>query len=284
MKITHDKGKLNALLLRFFLESWKSPPPTIILDPDATDFPLYGSQENRFFHGYYRCYCYLPLYIFCEEQILNCTLRPSNQAGNAGALEILKSMIRLIREEWPQTQIIIRADSGFTTDEMMSRCEAQKKVDYILGLSKNNRLKKMLEPEMVLMREKHRKTEEKSISYVELRYQTLTSWSRERRVVGKAEVLPGKDNPRFVVTSLRKKAFPAHKLYEKYCKRGDMENRIKEQLSFFADRSSAHAMEANQMRMYMSAFAYILLQKLRQYGLRETKYKKVKLGLFKTIL
>ena len=274
IKITHDKNKLNDLMVQLFIESWEKPPDTIIIDPDATDIPLHGSQENRFYHGYYKCYCYLPLYIFCGEQILDCTLRAANQGGDAGALERLKRIVGQIRKSWPSTHIIIRADSGFTRDPLMSWCEKQEKVDYILGLAKNNRLKKMLEPEMVLMREKHRQTGEKAISYVDLRYQTLKSWSTERRVIGKAEVLPGKDNPRFVVTSISKDQTKPPEVYQVYCGRGDMENRIKEQLSLFADRTSAHQMQANQMRLYMSAFAYILIQKLRQYGLFDTPYAK----------
>lgn len=272
-KIAADPASLDRLLVEVFIESHKQAPREIWLDLDATDDPLHGHQEGRFFHGYYRCYCYLPLYIFCGEHLLCARLRPSNQDGAAGSVEELARIMSQIREHWPKTRIIIRGDSGFCREEIMRWCE-DNGVGYVVGLARNKRLNRALGREMEQARIAHERTGQAARRFRDFRYRTRKSWSRERRVVGKAEYLPNKANPRFVVTNLPRHRAGAKRLYEKlYCVRGEMENRIKEQqLGLFADRTSTAKMRANQLRLYFSSFAYVLTHGLRRLGLGGTRH------------
>jgi len=270
-KIVADSSAIDTLLVDLFLESYERAPAEIVLDVDATDDPVHGSQEGRFFHGYYRHYCYLPLYVFCGEQLLCARLRTADQDGAAGTKEELEAIIERIRATWPTVRIIVRGDSGFCREELMSWCEANA-VDFVLGLAKNNRLKKRIKASMQQAKAVHEATGEAARVFQDFHYQTLTSWSRERRVVGKAEYLGKGENPRFIVSSIGAEEQDARTLYEDfYCARGDMENRIKEQqLALFADRTSTHVMHANQLRLYFSSFAYVLIQTLRRLGLEGT--------------
>jgi hypothetical protein len=271
-KIVYDGEAIGRVFVDAFLNAHETPPERIILDLDATDDPLHGNQEGRFFHGYYRSYCYLPLYVFCGEFLLCARLRRSNIDGSAGSVDELSPIVEQIRARWPDVEIWIRGDSGFARDEIMSWCEANG-VEYVLGLARNSRLQTILEPEQVRARAQYEETGEPARFFKDFRYQTQKSWSCERRVVGKAEQLPGKANPRFVVTSLPEKEANAEKLYKEiYCARGDMENRIKEQqLGMFADRTSAHTMRANQLRLWLSSLAYALVHELRRVGLAGTE-------------
>ena len=286
-KIVADSRAMDELLVDLFLEAYDSPPEEIILDVDATDDLIHGNQEGKFFHGYYRSYCYLPLYIFCGEHLLCARLRKANQDGAAGTVDELARMIERIRLSWPQTRIIVRGDGGFCREALMAWCEVHD-VDYVLGLAKNSRLTTILAEEMAQAKEQYEATEQAARVFKDFRYQTLKSWSCERRVVGKAEHLAKGENPRFVVTSLSKKDWDARSLYEElYCARGDMENRIKEQqMALFADRTSTHEMLSNQLRLYFSSFAYALMQTLRRLGLEGTSMAKaqcdtIRLKLFK---
>jgi len=274
-RVAADPQALDRLLVQVFMESYRRPPREIWLDLDATDDPLHGHQEGRFFHGYYRCYCYLPLYIFCGEHLLGARLRPSNQDGAAGSVEELERIVTQIRARWPTTRIVIRGDSGFCRDAIMSWCE-DNGVRYVLGLARNQRLYRALGRELAEARAEHEETGRPARRFRDFRYRTRKSWSCKRRVVGKAEYLPGKANPRFVVTNLPVRRAGAKHLYEKlYCVRGEMENRIKEQqLGLFADRTSTQVMQANQLRLYFSAFAYVLMHGLRRLGLAGTQYAK----------
>ena len=274
-KIAADPDALDRLLVDVFLESQRKPPREIWLDLDATDDPLHGHQEGRFFHGYYRCYCYLPLYIFCGEHLLCARLRPSNQDASAGSVEELERIVGQIRGRWPKTRIVIRGDAGFCREAIMAWCEANN-VRYVLGLARNKRLQRALGEEMEQARQAHQRSGQPARRFRDLRYRTRKSWSRERRVIGKAEYLPGKANPRFVVTNLTPREASARRLYEqRYCARGDMENRIKEQqLGLFADRTSTATLRANQLRLYFSSFAYVLLHGLRRLGLAGTAHAK----------
>ena len=272
-KIAADPAALDRLLVDAFLESYRKPPREIWLDLDATDDPLHGHQEGRFFHGYYRCYCYLPLYIFCGEHLLCARLRPSDRDGAAGSVEELERIVAQIRARWPKTRIVIRGDSGFCRDAIMRWCE-EHGIRYVLGLARNKRLHRALGREMAEAHAEHEITGKSARRFRDFRYRTRKSWSCERRVVGKAEVLPGKVNPRFVVTNLPVSRAGARRLYEKlYCIRGEMENRIKEQqLGLFADRTSSETMRANQLRLYFSSFAYVLMHGLRRLGLDGTRH------------
>jgi hypothetical protein len=242
-----------------------------VLDLDATDDPLHGQQEGRFFHGYYRHYCYLPLYIFCGEFVLWAELRRSDIDASAGSVEALGAIVSRIRARWPEVEIWIRADSGFAREAIMAWCEVND-VGYVLGLARNRRLVRAVGRELAQVRKQAQRTGEKARRFRDLRYRTKKSWSRERRVVAKAEQLGDKPNPRFVVTSLDAASYPAQDLYERlYCARGDMENRIKEQqLGMFADRTSTATMRGNQLRLWIASLAYTLAQALRRIGLRGT--------------
>lgn len=271
-KITVNKHAVDAFFTNVFLQSYDKPPSIIVLDLDATDDPIHGHQLGRFFHGYYGNYCYLPLYIFCGEHLLCARLRPSDIDASAGSVKELERIVSQIRSQWPDVQIIIRADSGFCREHIMFWCEANK-VDYILGLAKNNRLKNEIAQELEQAKELYEQTSQASRVYKDFEYQTLESWSKARRVIGKAEYMEKGENPRFVVTSLSSDEFDAKTLYEQqYCARGEMENRIKEQqLCLFADRTSAATMRANQLRLWLSSVAYTLLSALRRLGLKGTK-------------
>jgi hypothetical protein len=252
------------------LEAHRKAPKQIVLDLDATDFPIHGRQEGRFFHGFYDHYCYLPLYIFCGSHLLGARLRQSNSDGSAGALAEVQRIVGQIRRSWPKVRIILRADSGFCRDELMDWCESHH-VDFVFGLARNSRLEAILAPQLQTAAAQFTRTQKRARIFTEFQYQTLDSWSRQRRVIGKAEHTEGKSNPRFVVTSLSAEMWPPQKLYEDlYCARGDMENRIKEQLSLFADRVSAETMQANQLRIYFSAMAYLLVDGLRRLALTGT--------------
>lgn len=271
-KIIMKPDEIDRLFVEVFLQSHDQPPEEIVLDVDATDDPLYGNQEGRFFHGYYMNYCYLPLYIFCGEFLLCARLRPSNIDASEGTVEELERIVAQIRGVWSGVKIIVRGDSGFCRDSIMSWCEAQQ-IDFVFGLAKNERLKAMIAGEARQAQQLYEATGKAARVFKDLRYQTLESWTRERRVVAKAEHLDKGANPRFVVTSLDLRVLDGKTLYEQlYCARGDMENRIKEQqLWLFADRTSAGRMRANQLRLYFSSVAYLLMQALRRLGLRGTE-------------
>jgi hypothetical protein len=286
-KIVADPGGMDDLLVDLLLEVYETAPAEIILDVDATDDPLHGHQEGRFFHGYYRHYCYLPLYIFCGEQLLCARLRRADQDAAAGTREEVERIIGRIRISWPETRIIVRGDSGFCREDLMHWCEAHG-VDYVLGLAKNSRLKAAIAAEMAEAKARYAATEQAARVFRDFRYRTRKSWSSERRVIGKAEYLAKGENPRFVVTSLSPKELDARAVYEDlYCARGDMENRIKEQqLALFADRTSTHEMRSNQLRLYFSSFAYVLIQTLRRLGLEGSALARaqcdtIRLRLFK---
>jgi len=271
-KIACRQEALDELLTTLFVEAHPRPPESIVLDLDATDLPLHGSQEGRFFHGYYHGYCYPPLYIFSGEHVLCARLRTADKDAAAGSREEVERIVGQIRQSWPRVRIILRADSGFCRDELMSWCE-QNQVDYVFGLARNERLRHEIEEAMAQAGEQFRATGKPARVFREFAYRTQRSWSRARRVVAKAEQLEGKENARFVVTSLSAEEWPARRLYEQmYCARGEMENRIKEQLWLFADRVSAASMRANQVRLSLSALAYVLVEGLRRLGLRGTEW------------
>jgi len=270
-KVRYEAPAIDHLLVDLFLESQANPPTEIIVDLDATDTPLHGRQEGRFFHGYYDHYCYLPLYIFCGDQILGVRLREANQDASAGSVEEVKRIVAQIRERWPEVRIILRADSGFCRESLMKWCEANS-VDYVFGLARNEVLRRLNRKAMWKAAEEAKRTGKPARVYTEFRYRTQKSWSRSRRVIAKAERIEGKDNRRYVVTSLSGRQWRARELYEQcYCARGDMENRIKEQMCLFADRMSAETMRANQLRLYLSAAAYVLVEALRRLALKGTE-------------
>lgn len=271
-KILMKSEEIDRLFVDVFLQAHAEAPEEIVLDVDATDDPLHGNQEGRFFHGYYMNYCYLPLYIFCGEFLLCARLRPSNIDASEGTVEELERIVGQIRSAWPGVKIVVRGDSGFCRDSIMTWCEAQG-MDYVFGFAKNERLKAMIAEELQRAQEQYERTKEASRVFKDFRYQTRESWTRERRVVAKAEHLDKGSNPRFIVTSIERERIDAPALYEQlYCARGDMENRIKEQqLWLFADRTSAGKMRANQLRLYFSSAAYLLMQALRRLGLKGTQ-------------
>jgi len=274
-KIRYNKEKIEDLFTQVFLDSHTKIPEQIILDLDTTDDLIHGNQEGKFYHGYYGNYCYLPLYIFCGEFLLCAKLRTANQDASAGSTKELQRITGQIKERWPKTKIMLRADSGFAREEIMLWCE-ENNVDYLFGLPKNSRLKEEIASELEESKALCEKTNSPQRTYRDFTYQTLNSWSKARRVVGKAEHLPKGSNPRFVVTSIKKKDKGAKELYEKvYCARGDMENRIKEQqLYLFSDRTSAQTMRANQLRLWFSSISYLLMQILRRIGLKGTEFAK----------
>jgi hypothetical protein len=271
-KIAHDPAAFESVFVDCFIEAHEQAPEQIVLDLDATDDPLHGHQEGRFFHGYYGGYCYLPLYIFCGRHLLAAKLRQANADAAAGSVEEVERIVAHIRRHWPEVRIVLRADSGFAREALMSWCEAHR-VDFIFGLAKNDRLKVEIEAEMTEAQAECERTGEPARRFRDFTYRTLDSWSCERRVVGKAEQLPGKANPRFVVTSVDARRWPARALYEQlYCARGEIENRIKEcQLHLFADRTSTATMRANQLRLWFASFAYVMLEALRRIGLAGTE-------------
>jgi hypothetical protein len=278
-KISHNPVAIKNLLVDLFVEAHERAPGRIILDLDATDDPLHGEQEGRFFHGYYDCYCYLPLYVFCGRHLLVAKLRRADVDAAAGAVEEVARLVARIRARWPRTRILLRADSGFARDELMAWCE-ENGVDYLLGLARNERLVGEIASELELAAAKSRRTGRPERRFKSFMWTTRRTWSRSRRVVAKAEWTNGEANPRFVVTSLRGDQCKARYLYEKlYCARGDMENRIKEcQLDLYADRTSAATMRANQLRLWFYSMAYVLLCALRRIGLQDSEFAKATCG------
>ncbi len=273
-KIVYNRSAIEDLFVNLFLQAHAEAPSEIVLDLDATDDPIHGEQQGRFFHGYYKEYCYLPLYIFCGEHLLCARLRPANIDGAAGALKILRHLVTRIRAQWPTTRIILRGDSGFCREHLMSYCE-ESRLFYVFGLARNSRLEAVLAPEMAQAQLQFQGTRCAARVFKDFTYQTLNSWRCERRVVGKAEYLEKGANPRFVVTNIPAVEQDARTMYEDtYCARGEMENRIKEQQLFlYADRTSAATMRANQLRLWFSSVAYVLLHALRRLGLDHTELK-----------
>ena len=272
-KISADTASIERLFVDMFLDAHAEPPKQIILDLDATDDPLHGHQEGRFFHGYYDCYCYLPLYVFCGRHLLAAKLRQSYIDGSAGAVEEVSRIVAQIRVRWPKTRILLRADSGFAREELMAWCEANR-ADYLFGLARNERLVAQIKAELTAAQAEAKQTGKPARRFKDFRWSTLKSWSRRRRVVAKAEWTQDEANPRFVVTSLKRGEAAARYLYETiYCARGEMENRIKEcQLDLFADRTSTATMRANQLRLWFASLAYVLLCALRRIGLADTQF------------
>lgn len=286
-KVVARHRDIEDFFVKAFLKVHAKAPKRIVLDVDATDDPLHGHQLGRFFHGYYKSYCYLPLYIFCGSHLLCAKLRPSDIDGAAGTVKQLDRIVKQIRAEWPEVEIVVRGDGGFCRDNIMSWCELNG-VDFILGLAKNARLKRTLGKELHEAKQQFEATGSAARVFKDFRYRTRKSWRQERRVIGKAEHLAKGANPRFVVTSLSLDRYDAATVYEKeYCARGDMENRIKEQqLYLFADRTSASTMRANQLRLWLSSVAYVLVNTLREVGLKGTEFEKaqchtIRLKLFK---
>jgi hypothetical protein len=287
-KITFWKDGVDELMVKVFLESHQEIPAEIIVDMDTTDLPLHGKQEGRFFHGYYDNYCYLPLYVFCGEHILCARLREANHDAAFGCLAEIERIVAQIRAAWPNVKIVLRGDSGFCRNELMSWCE-NNQVDFVFGMAQNQRLRKVIGQQMHEATLEWNRTGKAARVFTEFEYSTKKTkkggWDRERRVVAKAEHIAGKQNPRFVVTSLTSQQYQARALYEElYCARGDMENRIKEQFSLFADRVSAATMRANQMRLYLSAMAYILVSGLRRLGLKGTALAQAQVSTIRTKL
>ena len=278
-RIGHDGGAIETLFVDLFLDAHGQAPARLILDLDATDDPLHGHQEGRFFHGYYDCYCYLPLYIFCGDHLLAAKLRRANIDASAGAADEVARIVARIRERWPEVEIVLRADSGFAREGLMAWCETNG-VDYVFGLARNTRLSDRLQPALDLAEARVRESGQPARLFTEFRYRTRKTWSRRRRVVGKAEWLQAGATPRFVVTSLSAAAIGRRDLYETlYCARGDMENRIKEcQLDLFADRTSAQTMRANQLRLWFASMAYVLLAALRRIALPHTRLARATCG------
>ena len=285
-KISYSAEAIDRLLVDLYIESRAVMPSEIVLDLDATDIPLYGHQPERFFHGYYDSYCYLPLYIFAGDQLLCARLRPANQDAAAGSVDEASRIVGQLRERWPEVKIVLRADSGFCREALMNWCEANR-VDYVFGLQRNQRLRRIIGAEMHQAHMLHQATGKAARLFAEFDYRTHKSWSRARRVVAKAEHLDKGENPRFVVTSLTPDQWAAQDLYEKfYCARGEMENRIKEQMCLFADRLSTDEMKGNQLRLYFSALAYSMIEALRRLALKGTEWAQaqvdtIRLKLFK---
>jgi Transposase DDE domain group 1 len=279
-KIVADPESVDALLVDLFLEAHEQAPDQITLDLDATDDILYGQQEGRFYHGYYHDYCYLPLYVFCGEHLLCARLRMSNIDASADSVEELEPVVARIRQRWPAVKIRLRGDGGFCREKLMAWCEREG-MEFIFGLAQNARLKKQIEPEMVQAEKQYQQTQTSARVFTEFFYATEKTWSRERRVIAKAEHIAKGANPRFVVTSLSQPQMAAQELYEKeYCARGECpENRIKEQqLDLFADRTSTGKMWSNQLRLYFSSITYVLMQTLRRTALAGTELAKAQCG------
>ena len=259
-----DRGacvELSKLLVEQFIESFDAPPDELVLDFDATDDPVHGDQEGRFFHGYYDGYCYLPLYVFCGERLLVSYLRPSNIDAAKHSRAILKLLADRLRQAWPGVRIVFRGDSGFCRWRLMRWCDRHD-VGYVIGLARNKVLERMAEPFMREAKQQYEQTKHKQRIFTELTYAAGT-WDKPRRVIHKAEHNGQGDNPRFIVTNL---THPPQPLYDQvYCARGEMENRIKEQqLGLFAGRTSCHKFVANQFRLLLSSFAYTLIETLRR--------------------
>ena len=287
-KITFWKDAVDELLVNVFIESHRQAPAEIVLDMDTTDVPLHGKQEGRFFHGYYDSYRYLPLYVFCGDHVLCARMREANHDAAFGCLREIERIVKQIRAAWPEVKIVLRGDSGFCRNELMSWCE-DKSVDFLFGMARNKKLRRIIGQQMHEATVQWKQTGKPARVFTEFPYSTKKTktggWDRERRVVAKAEHLDGKENPRFVVTSLTSERWAAQALYEDlYCERGDMENRIKEQFSLFADRVGAETIRANHLRLYLSAAAYILVSGLRRVGLKGTELAQAQVSTIRTKL
>lgn len=278
-KIVHHPEKFDAFFVDAFLDSFKRAPKEIVLDFDATDDPVHGDQEGKFFHGYYGHYCYLPLYVTCGKHLLVAKLRTADRDAADGSIEVLAYLVERIRQRWPKVRIIVRGDSGFARDALMTYCESHC-VYYLFGLARNERLLKKIGRELVEARALHTETGHAARVFAQFIYRTRQSWNRPRRVIAKAEHLNKGANPRFIVTNLPETYADPKTLYEKhYCARGDMENRIKEQqLDLFADRTSAATLCANQLRLWFSSAAYVLMNALRRIGLGGTRLQNATCG------
>ncbi len=279
-KINHDGAAIERLFVELFLDAHPKAPRQIVLDLDATDDPLHGHQEGRFFHGYYDSYCYLPLYVFCGRHLLAAKLRRSNIDASAGAEAEMARIVGQIRARWPKVRIVLRADSGFAREVLMAWCEANI-VDYVFGLARNERLEARLADALDdAQRLSQANAGQPARVFRDFDWSTKESWTRRRRVIGKAEWTRGEANPRFLVTSLKADDWRAKPLYEKlYCARGEMENRIKEcQGDLFADRTSTATMGANQLRLWLASMAYALLCALRRIGLAHTPFANATCG------
>jgi Transposase DDE domain group 1 len=279
-KIVHDAQTIARLFLTIFVEAYKKPPKRLVLDVDATHDPIHGAQEGRHFSAFYDCYCYLPLYVFCERHLLAAKLRTVDKGSADGVVEEIARIVAELRKVWPEVRIIVRADSGFARDDLMSWCE-DNGVDYVLGLARNVRLVAAIKRELVLARRASRRSGKAERRFADLPgWQTRESWSKARRVVAKAEWTGGEANPRFVVTSLHRAETDTRYLYEDlYCARGEMENRFKEcQTDLFADRTSAATLQANQLRLWFASFAYVLLCAVRRIGLEGTRLARATCG------
>jgi hypothetical protein len=265
----------HQVLVERFIASFSEAPPELVLDFDATDDRVHGNQEGRHFHGYYGDWCFLPLYVFCGEQLLVSYLRPSNIDASRHAWAILKLLVRRLRQAWPAVKIIVRADSGFCRWKMLRWCE-RTKVDYVIGLAKNRRLEALSQPLMDAAKAAFEKTKDKQRHFAWMEYGAAT-WDRPRRILAKAEHSELGKNPRFVVTTLE--GDPQAIYDEVYCARGEMENRIKEQqLGLFSDRTSAHGWWANQFRVLLSAAAYVLMETIRRLALAGTELARAQVG------
>lgn len=278
-KISVDETAMEQVFLDLHVAAHETPPKRVILDLDATDVPLHGNQEGRFFHGYYRNYCYLPLYIFAGRHLLVAKLRRANIDASAGAVTEVARVVAHLRAAWPEVEIWLRADSGFAREELMSWCE-DNRVEYVFGLARNARLEAMIAAELAEAKARCAATGQPARVFKELVYATRDSWSKSRRVVAKAEHLEKGANPRFIVTSLPAATIAAAELYETiYCQRGEMENRIKEcQLDLLADRASAATLRANQLRLWFASLAYVLIEAVRRLGLQGSELAKATAG------
>ena len=275
---------------RFFVDEFidsqmDGVPERLVLDIDPSDIELHGMQEGRFYHGYYGHYCYLPLYIFIGQALVYCGLRQANIDGCAGTTDVLEWLVPMLRAKWPDVEIVIRADSGFAREAIFAWCE-EHHVQYVIGLARNERLTTMIASALDDAAAEHERTGRAARRFADLTYRTRSSWSRSRRVVAKAEQLPGKSNPRFVATSYTPQQCSARELYEQeYCARGEMENRIKEyQLDLFGDRASAGTRRANQLRLWEAGVAYLLICELRAVGLAGTEFERAQAGTIRTRL
>jgi hypothetical protein len=278
-KITFWRDSVDELLVSVFLEAHPVAPQQIVLDIDTTDMALHGNQEGKFYHGYYKHYCYLPLYIFCGDHVLCARLRPSSIGPAVGSRKEVERVVQQIRRSWPEVRIILRGDSGFCSDELMTWCE-KNGMDFVVGMARNSRVEGLIDSSLAEAKQQFEATQQPARIFVEFEHETLKgTWSRKRRVVAKAEHINGKSNPRFIVTSLDSEGWEKQKLYEElYCARGDMENRLKEQFVLFADRVSASTMRANQQRIYLSVIAYTLMNGLRRLGLQTTTMATAQVG------
>jgi len=289
-KVPHDPAKVEACLLKMGVRCLPKHACEIVVDLDAMGHRLHGSQEGRHFNAYYDDYCYLPLYAFVGDFPLWAQLRTAEHEAAFGAVPALEKIVAALRKRCRKARIIVRGDSGFAREEIMAWCERQWEVYYCLGLAKNAVLIEKLGPALAQARARRCLTGAASVrEFTEFMYRTHDSWSRERRVIGKAEVMSEGENPRFVVTNLPAQGFQGEKdrtrfsparLYEElYCARGDMENKLKQQvLDLHADRMSTHYLASNQFRLQEAMFAYLLLERLRTQGLAGTELERATAG------